>query len=101
MDFLKKYFKLFIGVAVIILVIILFFFARNSGSLENSNLKAWPAASLERRLAAVRILTGGDANAELLVQCVDKIAALPDSGEMAVRDATSLCNTGIQIKANL
>lgn len=32
---------------------------------------------------------------------LDKIAALPDSGEMAVRDAASLCHTGIQLKENI
>ena len=37
----------------------------------------------------------------VLVSCVDKMATLPDSGEMAVRDAMSLCYTGVQLKENL
>ena len=37
----------------------------------------------------------------LLVACVDKMARLPDSSEMAIRDAVSLCHTGIQLKDNL
>lgn len=94
----KKYLKLAIGAAVLILVVCVMFFVRNSGSLENTTLKSWPSTSLERRLAAVRILSGDEKNAELLVKCVDKIATLPDAGEMAVRDAVSLCNTGIQIQ---
>ncbi len=100
MKFIKKYLKFFIGIAVLLLVIIVFFFAQHSGDLEGSNLKKWRSASLESRSAAVKILIASDDNNELLVQCVDKIASLPESGEMAVRDAVSLCYTGVQLKEN-
>ena len=101
MNFIKKYFKIFIGACVLLLVCILFFFAQRSGTLETGALKNWRAADLERRIAAAQILTGADAHVDVLVACVDKMATLPDSGEMAVRDAMSLCNTGIKLKQNL
>ena len=101
MNFVKKYFKIFVGVGVLILVLVVFFFAQRSGVLETGTLKDWRAASVERRVAAAQILTGADKGVDLLVACVDKMSTLPDSGEMAVRDAVSLCYTGIQLKENL
>lgn len=96
----KLILKLFIGVAALLLVMVVFSCALRKGNLETDNLKAWRAASLDRRAAAVRMLTATDDDTELMVACVDKIATLPDSGEMAVRDAVSLCYTGAQIKQN-
>ncbi len=101
MNFVKKYFKIFIGVAVLIMVVVVFFFAQRSSTLETGMLKDWRAASLERRVAAAQIMTGEDKNIDLLVACIDKMSALADSGEMAVRDAASLCHTGIKLKENL
>ncbi|MDE6481813.1 MAG: hypothetical protein K2L25_03290 [Alphaproteobacteria bacterium] len=101
MNFIKKYLKILIGAAALLLVFAVFVMTQRSESLETAALKKWPAASMERRLAATKILIGTDQNAELIVQCIDKIAALPDSGEMAVRDAASLCYTGVQLKENL
>lgn len=100
MKFLKKYLKFFIGVAVLILAVLVFFLAQRSGDLENANLKKWRNADLDRRMAAVQILSASDEYTDLLVQCVDKIAELPDSGEMAVKDAVSLCYTGVLLKEN-
>lgn len=101
MNFVKKYLKLFIGVGVLILVLVVFFFAKRSGVLESGTLKDWRAAPLDRRIAAAQIMTGEGKNIDLLVACVDKMATLPESGEMAVRDAASLCHTGIKLKENL
>lgn len=101
MNFLKKYLKIFVGAAVLILVLVVFFFAQRSSALETGTLKDWRAASMERRVSAAQIMTGSGDNIELLVACVDKMAGLTDSGEMAVRDAMSLCNTGIKLKQNL
>lgn len=101
MNFVKKYFKILIGIAALLLVFMIFVMTQRSENLEMATLKKWPAASLERRMAAAKILTGTDDNAELIVKCIDKIAALPDSAEMAIRDAASLCYTGVQLKEHL
>lgn len=100
MNFLKRYLKFFIGVAVLILFIIVFFFAMRSSDLESGNLKQWRGADLTRRTAAAQILSASDEDVDLLVQCVDKIASLPESGNMAIRDAVALCYTGIQVNKN-
>ncbi len=101
MNFIKKYFKIFIGIAVLIMVVVVFFFAQSSSTLETGVLKDWRAADQDRRVAAAQILVGADKNTNLLVECIDKMATLPDSGEMAIRDAASLCHTGMQLKENL
>lgn len=101
MNFIKKYFKIFIGIAVLILAVVVFFFSQQSSDLETGVLKDWRAAPMDRRVASAQILTGADKNIDLLVACIDKMATLPDSGEMAIRDAASLCYTGIQLKESL
>ncbi len=100
MKFVKKYLKIFIGVAVLILAIVVFFFAMRTSNLENASLRKWRAADLNRRMAAAQILSASDANLDLLVKCVDKIATLPESGDMTVRDAVTLCNMGIIMNEN-
>ncbi len=101
MNFIKKYFKIFIGAAVLVLFIVVFFFSQRGTSLEVGMLKDWRGATVERRIAATQILTGADENIDVLVACIDKMATLPDSGEMPVRDAAALCYTGIQLKESL
>lgn len=101
MNLVKKYLKFVIGICVLILAIVVFFMTQRTSDLEGGTLKTWRAASQERRIAAVKILTASDTDSDLLVKCVDKIASLPDSGEMAIRDAVSLCYTGLQLKDNI
>ncbi|MDR0726551.1 MAG: hypothetical protein LBF37_00640 [Rickettsiales bacterium] len=97
----KKYIKLMIGVAAIIVFAVVFFFINKSADLETGNLKHWKTASIERRGAAVKILTGTDEHTDLMVQCLDKIASLPESADMPIKDAASLCFMGIQLKDNI
>lgn len=101
MKFVKKYFKLFIGICVLIMVVLVFFFAKRGESLEIGTLKDWRSASIDRRVASVQILTASEENNDILVACIDKISSLPDSGEMAVRDAISLCQTGLKLQQNM
>lgn len=97
----KTFLKIFIGIGVLVLVIIIFSFTIRSTDLETGNLAEWKKAPLERRMAATQVIIASDENLDLLVACVDKIATLPDSTEMTVRDAISLCDTGVKLKAHL
>jgi len=101
MKICKRLLLFFIGVCVLIFAIVMFFYVQRGSDLESGTLKNWRAASVERRASAVRVLTASEAHTDLTVACVDKMATLPDSGEMAVRDAVSLCYTGIQLKENI
>ncbi len=101
MKFIKKYLKIIIGVGVLIFVVMVFVGAQQSTNLESGTLKDWRAASQEQRAAAAQIITAGTENNELLVACVDKMAALPDSAETTIQTALTLCYTGIQLRSNI
>ncbi len=101
MNFTKKYLKIIIGGSVLVLCLFVFLMAHSSSAIEGGNLRDWRGATLERRISAVKIITAGDADNDIIVACVDKMATLPDSDEMAVRDAVSLCHTGLLLKANM
>ncbi len=101
MNFLKRNFKLIIGIAVLVLVVAIFFITQyKSTSLENGNLQKWTTSSVESKIATVQVLTESAQNSELIVQCVDKMSTFNDSSEFAVRDAVKLCNMGIQLREN-
>lgn len=100
-SFLKKYLKFFVGVGVLLIAIFVFVQTQKTTALESGQLKDWRSASVERRNAAIKVLTASENNSELLIKCVDKMATLPDSGDMPVRDAVELCFVGIQLKDNI
>jgi hypothetical protein len=101
MKTIKNYCKLCIGAAVLILAAVLFFMLNRSANLENGNMKNWLAAGTDARIATAKILSGTDENNDLVVSCMNKISELPDSGDMAVTDAASLCVMGIQLRDNI
>ena len=102
MRFIKKYLKFIIGIAVVLGAVFAFFTIPRDGSkLEIGTLKDWRAAATDRRIAAVRVLAATDDNIEGVVACVDKMATLADSSDMAVRDAVELCFVGYQLRENI
>ena len=101
MNFVKKYFKIFIGAGVLVLAMFVFAASLRSKDLSTGTLKGWLSANNDERVSTVQTLVGGDKNIDILVACVSKIATLPDSGEMTVADAARLCNLGLQLKENL
>ncbi len=100
-QFIKKYIKFIIGIMVLMLVVVVFVQTMKTTALETGLLKDWRSASVGRRENAVKVLTASDKDLGLLVACVDKMAELPDSGDMSVRDATELCYVGLQLKNNI
>ena len=102
MKFIKRNFIFVVGLAVLVLTAFIFFSGMKAQSnLEDGELRAWKSASEARRVAAVKILTGSEENNDIMVACLDKMAILPDSGTVKIRDAASLCLTGIMLKDNL
>lgn len=97
----KKILLLVIGVLVLVAAIIVFYEIQTSKGLESGSLKEWRKASLEERTNTVKIITSTEENVELMVACIDKMAEMQDSDKMAVKDAASLCYTGIKLKNNL
>ena len=100
-SFLKKYLVFFVGIGVLLMAVFIFIQTQKTTALESGQLKNWRSASIERRYAAVKVLTASEDNMDLLVKCVDKMATLSDSSDMPVRDAVELCYVGIQLKNNI
>ena len=102
MKHLKKIILFVVGIGVLLMAIFVFFRTnQKTTNLEAGNLSNWRAASVEQRIAAAKILIASEENIYIIVACVDKMSTLADSGDMAIRDAVALCNTGIQLKSNL
>ena len=98
---MKFVLKFLLGIAVLLTVFFVFFYTQQSNDLSAGNLKNWASASSDQRVAAVKVAVAGDGDIDLIVACVNKMATLPDSHEMIVRDAISLCYTGIVLKENI
>jgi hypothetical protein len=102
MAFVRKNVLFIVGIAVLLLVGITFFATMKAeGSLEDGSLSKWRGAAESRRIAAVKILTGSEQNNEIMVACLDKMALLPESGTLKIKDAAALCLTGVLLKDNL
>ncbi len=99
---MKSVLKFMLGIAVLLIAFFVFFHTQQSNDLAAGNLKNWAAAAADQRVATARVLVASDdANIDLIVACVNKMATLPDAHEMIVRDAISLCHTGIVLKENI
>jgi len=99
---MKFVLKFLLGIGVLLVAFFVFFHTQRSNDLSVGNLKNWAAASADQRIATARVVVASDdANIDLIVACVTKMSTLPDSHEMIVRDAISLCNTGIILKENI
>lgn len=99
---MKFVLKFLLGIAVLLAMFFIFFYTQRSNDLSVGNLKNWASASADQRIATARVVVASDdADIDLIVACVSKMATLPDSHEMIVRDAISLCHTGIILKENI
>jgi hypothetical protein len=98
---MKSLLKFVLGIAVLLVVIFVFFHSQSANKLEQDNLKHWLSSSNDQRVAAVKVAVAGDGDIDLIVACVNKIASLPDSGEMDVTTAIVLCHTGNTVKENI
>ena len=96
---IKLFIKASIIVAVLFVFIVFGIFIRPNHTFENSRVKKWSFLDEQQRVSTLnRVIKNAD-NQELLFQCVDKIASLPDSNEMLIRDAIAICYSGIQMNA--
>ena len=95
---MKPVLKFILGIAVLLAVLFVFFHSQHTNNLERDTLKHWVSASSDQRIAAVKVAVAGEGDIDLIVQCVNKIATLPDSGEMEVTTAIVLCTLETQSK---
>ena len=94
---LKRIIKIGIATLILVVLIVLGLFVKSNRTFENSNMKKWSELSESQQIDAVYKVVSDVDDMGLLLNCVTKIADLPDSERMDVRDAISLCYNGIKI----
>ena len=97
--------KLFIKISIVVIVVSIFivlgFFIKPTQYFENSNMKKWTLLSDTQKINTLNNIIKDNSNQDLMIKCIDKIATLPDSGEMQIRDAAALCYGGIELNSNI
>lgn len=96
---IKLFIKTSIIVAVLTVFVVLGLFVRPVSTFENSRMKKWLVLDEHQRVSTLNRVLKDVNDKDLLFKCVDKIAQLPDSNEMLIRDAMALCYSGIQMNA--
>ena len=96
---IKTFIKLAIIVSVLFVFIVLGFFITPNHSFENANMKKWTSLTKEQKIETIENIVKTTDNQDLLIDCITKISALPDSENMQIRDATVLCYNGIKLNA--
>lgn len=94
---IKRFIKVSVALAIIVLAVILGFFVKHSHTFENNNMQKWLEITDTQRITTLEKIVKEPENQDLIVSCVTKIAQLPDSNEMIIRDAISLCYNGIKL----
>ena len=94
---IKLFIKASIIIAVLAIFIVLGVFVRPTITYENARMEKWLSLNEIQRVSTVKHVVKDFDDNEILIKCVDKIAHLPNSNEMLIRDAIVLCNGGIQM----
>lgn len=94
---IKRVIKIAVATAIIFIAVILAFFVQHTHTFENSHMKKWLKITDTERIATIERIVKESENQELIIACVTKISELPDSNEMIIRDAISLCYNGIKL----
>ena len=96
---IKRLLKIGIAAGIFALLFVLGLFVKINYTFENSNMKKWLVLSTNQQINTVHKIALDVDDMDLLLDCVTKIANLPDSENMNIRDAVSLCYNGIKINA--
>lgn len=94
---IKLIVKISIVVCVVSIFVILGFFVKPIHTFENYHMKKWLSLSEQDRVMTVQRVIPNSDNQDLLINCITKIANLPDSNTMIIHDAAVLCYNGIKL----
>ena len=99
--FIKRIMKITIACSVVVVLIVLGFFVKNGyNTFENSGMEKWLSLTESQRIATLRRVVPNCDDNELLLKCVTRVAQLPDSDKMDIRDAIVICYNGIKLNEN-
>ncbi len=95
--------KLFIKISIIVCIlgmfVVLGFFVQPIRTYEKSHMKKWLSLSDQEKITTIQRILPNAEHQDLLINCVTKIAELPDSNKMIIHDATVLCYNGIKLNS--
>lgn len=95
--------KLFIKISIIVCVlgifVVLGFFVQPIKTFEKSHMKKWLTLSEQEKITTIQRIVPNAEQQDLLINCVTKIAELPDSNKMIIHDAVVLCYNGIKLNS--
>ena len=95
--------KLFIKISIIVCVLVIFvvlgFFVRPIKTFEKSHMKKWLTLSEQEKITTIQRIVPNAEQQDLLINCVTKIAELPDSNKMIIHDVAVLCYNGIKLNS--
>ena len=94
---IKRIVKISVATAVCVVLITLGFFVKHNYTFENSNMLKWLELTKQQQIDTLNRVVSDYESPELLLQCVTKIAQIPDSEKMEIRDAIVICYNGIKI----
>lgn len=94
---IKLFIKISIVVCVLGIFLVLGFFVKPIRTFEKSPMKKWLTLSEQEQITTVQNIVPNAENQDLLIQCITKIANLPDSNKMIIHDAAVLCYNGIKL----
>ncbi len=93
----KRILKISIAATVVVVLVVLGFFVKYNYTFENASMEKWSDLTSEQQIATLNRVVSDYTDQELLLQCVSKIAQIPDSEKMDIRDAIVICYNGIKI----
>ena len=93
---IKRIIKIGIAIGVLIVLILLGFFVKYNHTFEKSDMTKWLVLSEKQRIATIHRVEPNPDDIDLLIKCVTKIAQLPDSDKMDIRDAIAICYSGMK-----
>jgi len=94
---IKTFVKVSVAFGLIILFFVLGVFVKHTHSFENSNMKTWVSLSETQRLDTLHKIIPNIENIDLMLACMNKITTLPESSNMVIQSAASLCYNGIKL----
>ncbi len=96
---IKNFIKISVASGLVILFVFLLFFVKHKHSFENSNMGKWAILSETQRVETLQKIIPNIENQDLLLACMNKIATLPESSNMIIQSAASLCHNGIKLNS--
>lgn len=106
MNFIKKYFKIFIGCGALILAVLIFA-GLNVGNIDSGmeELKDWRTVSMDRKQTAIKMMVGTDnipsEQMQSIIECVDKYAQQSENAHAKTQVAVTMCYNSMGLKEYL